>query len=133
MAQGIEASNDSSVRCQSLTLCHTCIPEYTHLFACYRVLHKRQERQLLETSEHLQIRQLGHIVLRQDQGAQRRHALDNIRLNPLNPIPCAQKRLQSRALREVGEEGDVVVGEINAFLIARGSEVLNGGDLVACG
>jgi hypothetical protein len=36
-------------------------------------------------------------------------------------------------LGEVCEDGNVVVGEVDALLVACGAEVLDGGDLVACG
>lgn len=41
--------------------------------------------------------------------------------------------MQSRALWEVGEDANVVVGEVDALLVACGAEVLNGRNLVACG
>lgn len=72
------------------------------------------------------------MILRKNKSVQRGRALDQIRLDALDAIARAQQRLQARALREVGEGGEVVVGEIDGFLVAGGAEVLDGGDLVAC-
>lgn len=72
------------------------------------------------------------MILSKNKSVQRRRALDQVRLDALDAIPRAQQRLQARALREVGEGGEVVVGEIDGLLVAGGAEVLDGGDLVAC-
>jgi hypothetical protein len=62
---------------------------YAYLFVRHRVIHQRHECQLLEPSQYLQICELGHIVLAQDKGVQRGHALDHARLNALYPVPRA--------------------------------------------
>ena len=52
-------------------------------------------------------------------------------LHTTHAIPRKQQRLQSRAQREVAEDGDVVVGEVDGFVVAGDdSQVLDGGDLV---
>jgi hypothetical protein len=61
----------------------------THLLVRHRVVHQRHESQLLESSQYFQVGELSDIVLGQDEGIERRHALDHIRLNALNPVPRA--------------------------------------------
>ena len=62
---------------------------YAHLLVRDRIIHQRQESQLLEASQHLQVGKLSDIVLGQDEGVERGHALDHIRLNALDPVPRA--------------------------------------------
>jgi len=81
--------------------------------------------------QHVQIPQFRHRIPRQHKRAQHRQALRHPRLDPANPVPRTQQRLQARRQREVCEDGDVVVGEVYAFLVARGAQVLERGDFVA--
>ena len=67
-----------------------------------------------------------------------------------NTVPCEQERVESRVEREIGEQDNVVVGQINGILFlaavvsrlvsigqqpathASNSQILNGRDSVSC-
>ena len=77
-------------------------------------------RQFREPPQRIQIRQLAQLVLRQDEGVQVRDGLGQRRLDAGDAVARAEQRLQARAQREVGEVGDVVVGQVDAVLVLPG-------------
>jgi hypothetical protein len=82
--------------------------------------------------QRLQIPQLRHIIPRQHQRLQIRQRLRDIRRDVPYSIPRQQQRRQSWREREVGERGDVVVGEVDCVVRASDAEVFDAGDFVAC-
>lgn len=53
-------------------------------------------------------------------------------MNACNTVSCEQQRLQPRAEREVREVGDIVVREIDTFVVfGDNAKILNRRDLVA--
>ena len=91
-------------------------------------------RELGKPLQRSQIRQLGNIILRQNKRREIRHALVQPRLDTAHSIPCQQESLQPRTQGEVRDGGDIIVGEVDAFVVfGDDAEVLDGGDSVAFG
>lgn len=60
-----------------------------------------------------------------------RHALSQTLGYRTDAIVRNEQRLQARRKREVGELRDVIVGEVDAFLVFGDTQVLDRGDFVA--
>lgn len=73
-------------------------------------------RQPPPSSQHIQITQLRQLILRQDQIPQIRDSRHDRRLNDADPIPRKQQRPYPRTEREVPEDLDIVVGEVDRVL-----------------
>ena len=74
-------------------------------------------RQLRERAQRIQIRQLGEVVRRQDQGGEVRDRLGQRGLDARDAVAGEQEGAQARREREVGELRDVVVGEVDGILV----------------
>ena len=79
----------------------------------------------------IQLCQLRDIILREHQRREVRQALAQARLDRMNSISRQQQRPQPVREREVAKSRDIVVCEIDRFvLVLRDAEVLDGGNLV---
>ena len=74
-------------------------------------------RQLREGAQGIQIGQLGEVIRREDEGGEVGDRLGERGLNARDPIAGEQEGAQARREREVGELGDVVVGEVDGILV----------------
>ena len=73
------------------------------------------------------------MVTRQHQRLEIRQTFCQIRLNMPYSVPRQQQRTQSRRQGEVGNGGDVVIGEVNGIMRASDTKILYCRDFVACG
>ena len=85
----------------------------THLMPCHRILHQAQMRQPREMAERVEIGQLGEVVGREDQGLEIGQRVGEGRLDAVGPVARQQEAAQSRGEGEVGEGGDVIIGEVD--------------------
>lgn len=89
----------------------------THLLRRDRVLHEHQVRQLRERAQRVQVRQLRHLVLGQNERGQVGDRAREGRRDAGDAVAGQQQRLQPRAEGEVGDGGDVIVGEVDGVLV----------------
>lgn len=73
--------------------------------------------ELRETLQWLQVSQLSDLILRQDEGSQVGDLLGQRGLYGGDAVAGQQQRVQARGEREVCDDGDVVIGEVDTFLI----------------
>ena len=88
----------------------------TDLFRCNRVPYQRQVRQLCETTQWIQIRELSDPILREDQGVDIGYGRRDVRLDIRDPVLSQHQHLEVIIEREVSEVCDIVVGEINRIV-----------------
>jgi hypothetical protein len=81
-------------------------------------------RQPCPPSQDIQITQLPQLILRQDQVPQVGNSRYDRRLNHTNPIPCEQQRSYPWTEREVAEDLDIIVGEVDRVLGTRDTQIL---------
>ena len=70
-------------------------------------------RQPLEMAERIQVGQLGEVVRREDQGLEVWQAIRQRGLDAVDPVARQQEAAQPRGEGEVGQGGDVIVGEVD--------------------
>ena len=73
--------------------------------------------ELREGAQRIQIRQLGEVVRRQDQGGEVGDRLGQRGLDACDAVAGEQEGTQARREREVGELHNVVVGEVDGILV----------------
>ena len=74
-------------------------------------------RKLREVPQRIQIRQLGQIILRQDQAREVRDRVRDRGLDACDTIPREEERVQPWGQGEVGEDRDIVVCEVDSILV----------------
>jgi hypothetical protein len=126
-----------------------------YLFRRHRVAHDHEKNKPLKPSKRVQIRKLRNPILSQDQCLQIGNAGRQIRLDIRDAVLRQKQRAQARLEREIGELGDVVVGQVDCVVVLKyqvsaqrsiptrspdarrygtypcSAHVLNGGDFVA--
>lgn len=73
--------------------------------------------QACQVSEGVQVRQLGHIVRREDQRRQVRDGGSYRRLNMLHPIARKKEGVETRKVGEVPQGGDIVIRKVDRILV----------------
>ena len=74
-------------------------------------------RQFGKQAQDVQIRQLGEVVLREDQRGQVRYRGCERGLDAVDAVAGQEEGVQARREGEVGEGADVVVGEVDCVLV----------------
>ena len=85
----------------------------THLLLGDRIVHQHEVRQQRKASQHVEVGQLGQLVGGQHQVAQVGDRARQRGLYARDAVARQQQRRDARRQREVAEEGDVVVGEVD--------------------
>lgn len=88
----------------------------TYLFPRDRVLHEDQVGECGECAEDVEVGELGEVVRGQDQGREVRQRLREGGLDVRDAVAGEEDGAQARREREVAEELDVVVGEVDCIL-----------------
>lgn len=134
MGTSKEPSSDSSIATATVRKHMKTSPEksraqlkaITNLLLRHRVVHQHQVRQLLETLERIQVRQLAQVVRRQLQVRQVRYRIGQRGLYADDTVPGEEQRPYAGRQWEVAKGQDVVVGKVDGILRTGDTQVLNG-------
>ena len=74
-------------------------------------------RKLGEVAQRIQIRELGEIVLRQDQAEEVGERVREGGLDACDAVAREEERVEPRRQGEVGQRRDIVVGEVDRILV----------------
>lgn len=92
-----------------------------------RVLQQRQMRQFRQQPQRLQVGEFGETVGREHEGGEIGRRGRERGLDAVDAVAREQEGVQARGEREVGQDGDVVVGEVDGVLVLH---ILDGYSLV---
>lgn len=82
-----------------------------------RILQQHEMGQLREAGQGIEVSQLGEVVRREDEGGEVRDRLGERGRDARDAVAGEQEGAQARREREVGELGDVIVGEVDGILV----------------
>lgn len=74
-------------------------------------------RQLRQLPQRIQVRQLRHVIRRQDKARQVRYRRCQVRMDVADPVAREHQGAEAREEGEIREGGDVVVREVDRILV----------------
>ena len=91
--------------------------KFPYLSPRNRVLQQRQMRQFREMPQGIEIGEFGEVVGREDEGGEIGYRSREGGLDTIDSVAREEEGAQAGRKREVGEDGDVVIGEVDGILI----------------